>query len=197
MEKKNEPKKLQDLILKTRSYRRFHQHVAITQNELRELVNLGRLSSSGGNHQPLKYMLSWQPEKNAKIFPHLHWATYLKDWAGPVEGERPAAYIIILCDLGIAPNPGCDQGIAAQSIMLGAVEMGYGGCMLGAVDRSKLREVLAIPATYDIALVLALGKPRETVLIEPVKDGHIEYWRDERGFHHVPKRALTDIILEL
>lgn len=197
MEKKNEPKMLQDLILKTRSYRRFHQNVPISQNELRELVNLGRLSASGGNRQPLKYVLSWQPEKNARIFPHLHWAGYLKEWGGPIDGERPAAYIIILCDIGIAPNAGCDQGIAAQSMMLGAVEMGLGGCMLGAVDRGPLRVALAIPEAFEIALVLAFGKPKETVLLEPVKDGKIEYWRDERGFHHVPKRALSDLILDL
>lgn len=189
--------RMQNLILKNRSYRRFHQHAAISQGQLRDLVNLGRLSASGANRQPLKYVLSWQPEKNAKIFPCLQWAGYLKDWTGPVEGERPSAYIIILCDTDIAQNPGCDQGIAAQSILLGAVEMGFGGCIMGAADRGKLREALAIPEPYDIALVLALGKPRETVLIDSVKDGKVEYWRDERGFHHVPKRALSDIILEL
>lgn len=197
MEQSKSMDRLQTLIVKTRSYRRFHQNVPMTLHQLRDLVNLGRLSASGGNKQPLKYVLSWTPEKNAKIFPSLHWAGHLKDWGGPVEGERPAAYILILCDLSLAKSPGCDHGIAAQSIMLGAVEMGFGGCMLGAVDRGPLREALAIPENYEIALVLALGKPKETVLLETMKDGKFEYWRDERGFHHVPKRVLNDLILNL
>ena len=197
MEQANSLDHFQTLIVKTRSYRRFHQNVALTQHQLRDLVNLARLSASGGNRQPLKYVLSWTAEKNARIFPCLHWAGYLKEWGGPAEGERPTGYIVILNDLGIAPAPGCDQGIAAQSMMLGAVEMGFGGCMLGAVDRGQLREALAIPETFETALVLALGKPKETVLLESVKDGKIEYWRDERGFHHVPKRALSDVILDL
>jgi nitroreductase len=197
MEQPNSLDRFQNLIVKNRSYRRFHQNVAVTAHQLRDLVNLARLSASGGNKQPLKYVLSWTPEKNARIFPCLHWAGYLKDWGGPVEGERPSAYILILCDRAVAQGPGCDHGIAAQSIMLGAVEMGLGGCMLGAVDRENLREALAIPETFDIALVLAIGKPRETVLLEPLKDGKVEYWRDERGFHHVPKRALSELILDL
>jgi nitroreductase len=197
MEQPSSLDRFQSLIVKTRSYRRFHQNVPITAYQLRDLVNLARLSASGGNKQPLKFILSCTPEKNALIFPCLHWAAYLGEWNGPAEGERPAAYIIILCDHDVAQGPGCDHGIAAQSIMLGAVELGFGGCMLGALDRGQLREALAIPDRFDIALVLALGKPRETVLLEPMKDGRFEYWRDERGFHHVPKRALTELILEL
>ena len=82
-------------------------------------------------------------------------------------------------------------------MLLGAAAMGLGGCMIGSVDRPQLRDTLAIPDRYDIALVLAIGKPRETVLIDTVQDGKIEYWRDERSFHHVPKRALSELILDL
>ena len=190
-------KMLHELVLKNRSFRRFHQHESITQSQLRDLVSLARLSASGGNRQSLKYILSWQPEKNARIFPAVQWAAYLKGWPGPAEGERPSAYIVLLCDKEIAVNPGCDHGIAAQSMLLGAAAMGLGGCMIGSVDRPQLRDTLAIPDRYDIALVLAIGKPRETVLIDTVQDGKIEYWRDERSFHHVPKRALSELILDL
>lgn len=186
-----------DLVLKCRSYRRFQQNAAITQSQLRDLVDLGRLSPSGGNKQALKYVLSWEPERNALIFPTLAWAAHLKDWAGPAEGERPAGYIVMLGDTEISKGFGCDHGIAAQSIMLGAVDQGLGGCMIGSVQRQTLRDVLGIPERYEILLVLALGKPKETVTIETVRDGKIEYWRDAKGRHHVPKRALSDLILEL
>jgi nitroreductase len=187
---------LKDLVRKNRSYRRFHQDVAIESNTLRELVDLGRLSASGKNMQPLKYILSCDPQRNALIFPHLGWAAYLKDWPGPVEGERPAAYIIILGDQEISPSVGCDHGIAAQSIMLGAAEKGLGGCMIRSIQREKLRKALKIPERYTILLVLALGKPKEKVVIDPVgPSGDIKYWRDAEGVHHVPKRSLDEIII--
>ena len=187
---------LENLIRKNRSYRRFHQDVPVDLETLRALVNLARLSASANNLQPLKYILSCQPETNARIFPHTRWAGYLKDWSGPAEGERPAAYIVILGDTEIRKSFGCDHGIAAQSIMLGATERGLGGCMIGSIDKSGLRQVLDIPEQQEILLILALGKPRETVLLEEVgPDGDIRYYRDAQGVHHVPKRSLDELIL--
>ena len=187
---------LKDLVRKNRSYRRFHQDVPVDIETLRALVNLARLSASGSNLQPLKYILSCQPETYARIFPHTRWAGYLKDWLGPAEGERPAAYIVILGDTEIRKSFGCDHGIAAQSVMLGATERGLGGCMIGSIDRNGLRQALDISICYDILLVLALGKPKETVVLEEVGlDGDIKYYRDADGVHHVPKRSLDELIL--
>jgi nitroreductase len=187
---------IKDLVLKNRSYRRFYQETAIELETLRELVDLARLSASGGNIQPLKYILSCDPEKNALIFPHLRWAAYLKDWPGPSEGERPSAYIIILGDKNISAQFGCDYGIAAQSILLGATEKGLGGCMIATIRREELRQDLKIPANYEILLAIALGQPKEIVVLETVgADGDIKYWRDEEGKHHVPKRPLDEIII--
>ena len=188
---------IKNLILRNRSYRRFYQDVEIKTELLRELVDLARLSPSAGNMQPLKFMFSCEPEKNALIFPCLSWAGYLKEWDGPDEGEKPAAYIMILGDTEITRSFWCNHGIAAQSILLGAAERGLGGCIIGAVDRKKLQETLDIPARYEILLVLALGKPKEKVEITTVgPDGNIEYWRDDKGVHHVPKRRLKDIIMD-
>ncbi len=187
---------LKSLILKNRSYRRFYQDASIRRETLRELVDLARLSASAANRQPLKYFLSCEPAQNAMIFPHLGWAGYLQDWGGPVEGERPSAYILILGDKTISPNFGCDHGIAAQSILLGAAEMGLGGCMIGSARKPELVKSLGIPDTLDILLVIALGKPKETVVIELLgPDGDIKYWRDAQSVHHVPKRSLDDIIM--
>jgi nitroreductase len=185
-----------DLVLKCRSYRRFYQEVAIDKKTLRELVDLARYSASAVNRQPLKYILSSSTEKNALIFSTLHWAGTLKTWPGPDEGERPAGYIIILGDKEIGASFGLDPGIAAQTILLGAVEKGLGGCMLGAVDREDLRKLLNIPARYDIPLVVALGKPKEKIILETMKPtDSFDYWRDKDEGHHVPKRKLDDIIV--
>jgi nitroreductase len=187
---------LKDLVKRNRSYRRFHQDQAVSLDTLRELVDLARLSASGANLQPLKYLLSCDPESNAQIFPHLAWAGYLADWPGPGEGERPSAYIVVLGDTEIRPSFGVDPGIAAQSILLGATEIGLGGCIIASIRKDALRAVLDIDASYEILLVLALGKPRETVVIDPVgPDGDIKYWRDAQDVHHVPKRDLDDLIV--
>jgi nitroreductase len=186
-----------DIVRRNRSYRRFHQSRAISLRNLEGLVNLARLSPSAGNLQPLKYLLSNESRRNAEIFSCLAWAGYLKDWPGPVEGERPSAYIVILGDTEITRNFGCDHGIAAQTVLLAAVEHGLGGCIIGSIKREPLREVLAISERYEILLVIALGKPKETVIIEEVgRNGEVKYWRDEKGVHHVPKRKLEDIILK-
>ncbi len=187
---------LKDLVYTCRSYRRFYEDHAVDEGTLRELVDLARLGASGHNLQPFKYILSWEPEKNALIFPHLTWAAYLKDWAGPAEGERPSAYIIVLGDKEIRKSFTFDQGIAAQNILLGAREKGLGGCIIAAVQRDKLRTALKIANRYELLFVLALGKPREKVVIEILEpDGDVKYWRDAEGVHHVPKRRLEDIIV--
>lgn len=187
---------IRDLVQKSRSYRRFYQDTPISRETLVELVDLARLSPSARNAQPLRFILSCDPEKNALIFKHLGWAGYLKSWGGPVEGERPAGYILILGDTDISPNFGCDHGIAAQSILLGATEKGLGGCIIGTVQRPSLQEALKIPAHLEILLAIALGKPKENVILEPVgPSGDIKYYRDDAQNHHVPKRSLEEIIL--
>ena len=136
--------------------------------------------------------------KYSEIFENLAWAGYLKNWQGPQPGKQPAAYIIILGDKTIAKSFHCDHGIAAQSILLGAAEKGLGGCIIGSIQRDKLRKKLNIPQQYEILLVIALGKPAEKVVLEStVKTGSIEYYRDDKDVHHVPKRPLDEIILDL
>lgn len=188
---------IKELILQNRSYRRFQQGQVVGMAVLRELVELARLSGSAGNLQPLKFILVSEGKTNEQVFPFLAWAKYLKDWKGPADGERPSAYIVMLWDTTICPsNMHYDAGICAQSILLGAVEKGLGGCMLASVNREGLRKALEIDDRCEILLVIALGKPAETVVIDDIgPDGRIEYWRDGNQVHYVPKRRLDDIIV--
>jgi nitroreductase len=187
---------LKELVLKARSYRRFKEQEPISMNDLRNLVELARLSPSSANLQPLRFLISNRLNTNKKIFPCLAWAGYLKDWNGPKEGERPAGYIIILGDTRLKKSFGCDHGIAAQSMVLGAAEKEIGACMIGSIDRELLRKVLSIEDYLDILLVIALGKPSEKVQIETCRNPEdIKYWRDDSDVHHVPKRELADLII--
>jgi len=187
----------EELIVRNRSYRRYDPSQAVSMETLRDLVDIARRTPSAANRQPLKYVLVADAAGCARLFPHLAWAGALKDWPGPAQGERPAAYVVILCDIEIANDPGCDHGIAAQSMLLAAVERGLGGCMLGAINREGIREDFGIPDRYEILLVVSLGVPAETCVLEDAPpDGDVTYYRDAESVHHVPKRPLEEVVLQ-
>ena len=187
-----------EIVGKCRSYRRFHESEPVKIELLKELIALARITPSATNGQPLKYVLYNYPEMNSKIFIYLAWAGSLPDWPGPEKGERPAAYIVVLGDTAIGRDWSVDPGIVMQTMLLGAVEKGFGGCMFGSVRREDLSELLGLPEQYEILYVVALGKPKEVVVLEDIgDDGDTRYYRDEDRVHHVPKRTLEELIVEL
>lgn len=190
-----------DIIVKTRTVRRFQEEMKIPEEILLDLLDLARLGGSARNCQPLRYMLITEKERCEKIFPLLGWAGYLNDWPGPKPGERPVAYILCLLDTkrgkGAETEAYIDLGIASQNILLGAAEQGIFGCRIGSFSKDVVSRTFVLESQFKPLLVLALGYPAEEVVIEkmePVND--IRYWRDEEGVHHVPKRELNDIIIE-
>lgn len=186
---------LKDLVLANRSYRRFDHTAPVSLNTLKELVELSRLCPSAANKQPLRFFLCTDPEKNSQIFDCLKWAAYLSDWSGPAPDERPTAYIVILNTAKSWEMGKYDQGIVAQTMLLGAAEKGLGGCMIASVDRDRLQGVLALENALDVSLVLALGKPMEEVrIVDLPENGSIKYYRDQAGVHHVPKRGTKELI---
>ncbi len=187
---------LSDLLKKNRSYRRFCESERIPQEQLEEWVGLTRFCASARNAQPLKYIPVCHKEECEEVFKTLAWAGYLTDWDGPEKGERPAAYLIQLLDTRILENCLCDDGIQIQTLLLAAVEKGYGGCVIKAFQNEKLRELLQLPDYMRINYVIALGKPCETVVIEEMRENQFKYWRDAEQIHHVPKRGLGELIFK-
>lgn len=188
---------MQELVKKSRSYRRFYAEKPVTAEQLVSLIELARLSPSGANRQPLKYILVNTKKNNDFIFEQIAWAGYLKDWEGPVAEERPAAYIVMLRDTLINKVQTMDEGIAAQTIFLGASEQGLGGCFIGSFKKEEIKKGLDIDEKYEIAIIIALGYPKEEVVIEEISgDEDVKYWRDSNQLHHVPKRKLEDILVK-
>ena len=187
---------IRDLIIKNRSYRKFDRSVKIENTQIEKWIDLARLSPSARNMQPLKYVICTDDKINSQIFPHLGWAGYLKEWPGPDENERPVAYLAVLLDKNLSNDYCCDDGIALQSILLGAVEDGFGGCIIGSVNKSKVANILKLTDNLDILYILALGKPAEKVVLETATLNEIKYWRDEENVHHVPKRTLKELIIK-
>jgi nitroreductase len=186
------------LVEKNRSYRKFHEDAEVSQETLRSLVNLARLSGCGMNMQSLRYMLITVKADREKVYPYIKWAAFLKDWGGPKEGQRPSAFILLLKDTGknsfVVQT---DMGIACQSILLGAVEKGLGGCIIGALDKDKLKDAFSIREDLELQYAIAIGKPDQNVIIDDIELGQdTKYWADKDGNHHVPKIRLEDIIIE-
>lgn len=176
-----------NLVLERRTIRKFHPE-PVPEDLLDRLLDAGRLAPTGGNIQPLEFLAVSDPEVCRQVFPHTRWAGYLKDGA-PKPGEEPTAYLVILRNTAItAYVPDQDIGFAAESIILTALDEGVASCAMGSLDRPALEQVLGIPKNREISLVIALGYPAETAVIEEMKDDDVKYWRDEQGIHHVPKR---------
>jgi nitroreductase len=171
--------------------------VPVTEDTVRDLIELSCYVPSQKNLQPLKYIPVSEPAMVDALFPALSWAGYLADWPGPSDGERPAAYIVMLGDHSISTDFGCSSGIAAQTILLGAAASGIGGCIVATLDRPAIQQLLAIPDGFSIIMVIALGKPIETVVIDQMSpNDSVRYFRDAHGIHHVPKRTLDEVLMK-
>ncbi len=188
-----------DLLKKNRSYRGYDDSFRIERSMLEELIDCTRYTASSVNIQPLKYFAASEPETVALIQPLTHWAGKLKELHLPREGHRPTAFIVICQDMSVSDSPTMfqrDIGIAAQTILLAATEKGLGGCMIGSFEKNALKKALSLPEQIEPMMVLAIGKPDETVLLTEVgPGGSTDYYRDENDVHFVPKRALKDILL--
>ncbi|WP_228723389.1 nitroreductase family protein [Desulfosediminicola flagellatus] len=188
------------LVAQTRTCRRFTGS-PITTSTLMNLIELARLSGSARNGQPWQYSIINDQQSCCDIFPHLGWAGYLADWKGPAPEERPTAYILCLLNhdrLNVAEKHAhFDLGIASQNILLGACEQHILGCRIGAFS-PEITRTFNIPDNLTLELIIALGEPKEKIVIEEAKDKNdIQYWRDTDQIHHVPKRPLKELLVTL
>lgn len=166
----------------------------MTEQQLKELVDIARCTPSAANRQPYRYKIVCSREDNEKVFACLGFAGYLKDWDGPEEGEKPTGYIILAAPDNV--NAECDAGIIGQTMLLAAAEQGFGGCFFGNIKREQLALAIGLPQGLKIVYCLAFGYPKEKVVLEEMDaDGDIKYYREEDGTHHVPKRKLADVLL--
>ena len=188
-----------ELVKKNRSYRGYDENYHFTRADLEKLAECARLCPSSVNAQPLKYYLAWEKEDVAKIQGETRWARALPQMTLPHPGKCPTAFIVICQDDRIDPNLNRysrDVGIVAQTMLLAATEEGLGGCMIGNFTAGSVREVLKLGQNIHPLLIVAFGRPDETIVLTDVKeDGNTDYYRDEKDVHYVPKRSLKEELL--
>lgn len=184
------------IVRESRTCRRY-KGAWIEPSVLESLMETARYTPSAANRQVLRLSAVVEPEACSALYPALRWAGYFNGsderhprWDGPCEEEeRPRGYIIIWHNISAGPMSETDMGIVAQTINLTArADMGLALCMIGAFDAEAVKRTVPHPEDWTPRLVLALGQPAETSVVEDVDEGaDLRYWRDEQGGIHVPK----------
>lgn len=181
-------------LLTRRTYRRFAQK-AVPQDVVEDIIEAVRLSSCGANRQAVRLVVVNKPEDVAEVQPLVKWAAYLPPEQGtPNADELPTLYIAVVQDTAIPGDLNTDTGIALANITLAAWAKGVGSCIMGAINKPALSELLGIAAPDKLAFMVALGCPTHAARVVPMteKTG-IKYYLDENGDYCVPKRSVEEL----
>ena len=191
--------KVLNLIAKTRSIRRYIEDKPVSTELLKYIVTSTRFVGSAGNAQRLRYLIVNDKERCDAIFEELSFAAKLTDWDGPAEGERPAAYIVVMAEATPDVTLGIDIGLAAEAMLITAREEGLGGCMFRSFSPEKLGAKLG-KEPYMPVLVISIGYSDEVVVLQDAANfkclDNPTYWRDDYGHHMVAKLPLDAILLK-
>lgn len=186
-----------ELVMSNRTCRRYDNSKKVEMEKLVEFAELSRYIASGTNKQALRFVLINDEVGCERLYNDLGWAGYLKDWNGPIESERPTAYIVVVADTEYAKPMGEDLGIISQTITLAARSEGMASCIFKAFNPQVVAQSLELEEKYLPMIVVSVGYPVEEVVIDDIRVGEdIKYYRDENGVHHVPKIVLEDLIVK-
>lgn len=184
---------LKQLLTQTRTTRRFKSDSTLNNEDLREILDLARLTSSAKNMQPLKYILVTKEEYVTKLAQTAQWAAHLQEW-NQSENERPCAFILMLNDQMIDGFPMFDAGAAFTAISLGAKTKGLATAPLASIDKALCKELFVIPDCYDVMIGIAVGIGNEKIELIHTDEFDTNYYRKEDETHVVPKRSMQQII---
>ena len=183
---------LDSLLKKNRSYRGFDQRHEVSEDELKRIVAASTLVASGMNKQRLRYRLVTQPDA-AKVLHHITLGAALPEEHLPHPGSEPQAFIVVCATEKENKVIDIDLGIAAQSMLLKAVEMGLGGIFILNFRAAAVQQALNLPS--DPLAIIAIGKPAEKIFLVPVHTGSdLNYYRKD-GIHYVPKLNADDLLI--
>lgn len=182
-----------DIVKQTRAVRRFVESKRVKSEQLRQMIEVARITASARNSQPLKYVTVTDESLCEQIFDATGWASAISD-GRPIVGERPTGYIVIYNDKSLAVNSMWDQGIVSYTMMMAATEMGLGGCIIATIFRDKM-PALDVSDDLEPVIVLAIGYPCEDIRLVDVVNGSVKYYRDSENIHYVPKRSMNEILI--
>lgn len=185
---------IMELLAGRRTYRRFLQK-PVPAGVVADMVEAVRLSSCGANRQAIRLVVVQSPAMVAKVQPLVKWAAYLPPEQGvPKPGEQPVLFVAVVQDASIPGDKDTDAGIALANLTLAAWARGVGSCIMGAIDRPRLAELLGLSENEKLHSMVALGYPAHASRVVPLTEATgVKYYLDENRDYCVPKRAAGDI----
>ena len=191
---KNAGHSLDQLLKKNRSYRGYDPAYKVSESVLEKIVTVNPLLPSAKNQQALRFKLVTEGNGDDKVLENIKLGGMLPELHLPFAGTEPRAFIIICSTVPESKMLHVDVGIAAQSMLLKTVELGYNGLIIGAFNSKKIEESFALP--YPPVLILAIGKGNENIVLKEISENESHaYYRDENGTHYVPKVRWEELII--
>ena len=182
------------LFEKNRSYRGYKTDYVVKREMLERIVAVTAKIASAKNQQVLRFKLVTKETGADIIVQNMRLGGLLPELHLPFEGTEPYAFIIICSTIPENKFVDIDLGIAAQSMLLKATEMGLNGIMIGAFNKAKITEAFNLP--FEPLLILAIGKGNERIKLQPVDAcENLAYYRDENGVQYVPKIRWEQLVL--
>ena len=181
-------------LLTRRTCRRFEQK-PVPQDVVEDVIEAVRLSSCGANRQAVRLVIVNKPEDVAKVQPLVKWAAYLPPEQGtPKSDELPTLYVAVVQDTSIPGDLNTDTGIALANLTLSAWDKGVGSCIMGAINKPALTELLGIEEPEKLAFMVAFGYPAHEAHIVPMTEATgVKYYLDDNKDYCVPKRSAEEI----
>lgn len=183
-----------ELLTKNRSTRGYKKAYVVSRAELERIASVCTRIPSARNQQVLRMKLVTRDSGADKVLPLVKMGAALPELHLPFPGTEPEAFIIVCSTIEENPMVDIDLGIAAQSMLLKAVEMGLNGLIIAAFNRTKLQEALALPC--QPLLVIAIGKGDEKTELVPIAEDESHAYYRKEGVHYVPKVRLADLLLD-
>jgi nitroreductase len=152
-------------ILERRSIAGFKPS-PVSAAKLERVLEAGRLAPSAKNRQEWRFVAVQKKDLREK----------LQEAAFGEEKVGQAPVIIALCTTNVEyrmPNGQLsypvDLGIAAGFMSLQAVREGLGTCLLGTYDEAAVKQLISVPYSMKVVLLLLLGHPAELPEAHPRK----------------------------
>lgn len=185
---------LESLMERNRSYRGYDKSFEVKREMLERIVAVNTKIASAKNQQVLRFKLVTRETGAEHIIQNMKLGGLLPELHLPFPGTEPEAFIIICSTIPENKFVDIDLGIAAQSMLLKATEMGLNGIMIGAFNKAKVTEAFLLP--YEPLLILAIGKGKERIKLKTIgPEDDKAYYRDEKGTQFVPKLTIEALIL--
>ena len=183
---------LNSLLLKNRSYRGYDSSYIVSEDELLKIVEVYTKIPSAKNQQPLRFKLVTAQDA-PRLQQYTKWAGALPELNLPFPGTEPNAFIIICTTVDENKWVDIDLGIAAQSMLLKAVELGLNGICIGAFNKNEV--IREFDLKYEPLLVLAIGKGAENIQLTRINEQESRNYYRKDGVHFVPKLGVENILL--